>query len=262
MVRRLAMPVLTAGALWATAQMLVSATAALLGTVEDGTAELNELLGLAAALGAWVVLAWVAVVLLSTAIATLPGILGRAGARAARRLTPAAARNAARFALGLAVTAGPVVAGPAAVGLPAGTDGGGYVEEIDISGLPGVGRPGEPVPPGNAREPGSPTAVSPKPTADSSFEPDPAGPPAAGAGPAADAGLTPEPVREADPGDQVVVQRGDTLWAIAERHLGPGATAGEIAAEWPRWYAANRSVIGDDPDLILPGTILRQPHDR
>jgi nucleoid-associated protein YgaU len=44
------------------------------------------------------------------------------------------------------------------------------------------------------------------------------------------------------------------------RHLGPDATDAEVAAQWPRWHAANRSVIGDDPDLLLPGQVLRAPH--
>jgi nucleoid-associated protein YgaU len=57
----------------------------------------------------------------------------------------------------------------------------------------------------------------------------------------------------------VVVVRGDTLWAIAARHLGRGASAAEVAAEWPRWHAANRSTIGPDPDLILPGQRLVAP---
>jgi hypothetical protein len=55
------------------------------------------------------------------------------------------------------------------------------------------------------------------------------------------------------------VHRGDTLWSLVERHLGPHCTAAEIAAEWPRWHAANRSVIGPDPDLLLPGQRLRPP---
>jgi nucleoid-associated protein YgaU len=42
-------------------------------------------------------------------------------------------------------------------------------------------------------------------------------------------------------------------------HLGPGATDGEIAAAWPQWHAANRTVIGNDPDLVLPGQILTIP---
>jgi resuscitation-promoting factor RpfA len=57
----------------------------------------------------------------------------------------------------------------------------------------------------------------------------------------------------------VVVRHGDTLWDIARRHLPPGAGAGEIARAWPRWYAANRRVIGPDPNLIVPGMRLRVP---
>ena len=59
--------------------------------------------------------------------------------------------------------------------------------------------------------------------------------------------------------EEVVVHRGDTLWSIAERHLGDRATPAAVAAEWPRWYAANRAVIGSDPHLILPGQRLVLP---
>ncbi|TCC28266.1 LysM peptidoglycan-binding domain-containing protein [Kribbella speibonae] len=58
---------------------------------------------------------------------------------------------------------------------------------------------------------------------------------------------------------RVVVRKGDSLWSIAARELGPSATAEAIAARWPDWYAANRHVIGNDPDLILPGQVLRIP---
>ena len=57
----------------------------------------------------------------------------------------------------------------------------------------------------------------------------------------------------------VVVRRGDTLWAVAARHLGPAAGAAEVAEAWPRWYAANRAVIGPDPDHIEPGMRLLPP---
>jgi hypothetical protein len=57
----------------------------------------------------------------------------------------------------------------------------------------------------------------------------------------------------------VVVRRGDNLWAVARRHLPAGATASAVAAAWPRWYSANRSVIGPDPDLLLPGQRLVPP---
>ncbi len=58
---------------------------------------------------------------------------------------------------------------------------------------------------------------------------------------------------------EVVVRRGDSLWTIVERQLGPSATGAEVAAEWPRWYAANRDVIGPDPDVLQPGQVLRPP---
>ncbi|MGW5193939.1 LysM peptidoglycan-binding domain-containing protein [Kribbella sp. NPDC004138] len=58
---------------------------------------------------------------------------------------------------------------------------------------------------------------------------------------------------------RVVVREGDSLWKLAARELGPDATAEAIAARWPAWYAANRHVIGNDPDLIYPGQVLRIP---
>ncbi|MBB3040867.1 LysM peptidoglycan-binding domain-containing protein [Nocardioides sp. LMS-CY] len=58
---------------------------------------------------------------------------------------------------------------------------------------------------------------------------------------------------------RVVVSPGDSLWAIAARRLGPGASNAEIDAEWRRIYAVNRSEIGADPDLITPAQRLRMP---
>ena len=58
----------------------------------------------------------------------------------------------------------------------------------------------------------------------------------------------------------VVVRPGDCLWTLAARFLGPAASARSTAAAWPLWWAANRAVIGDDPDLLLPGLRLRVPH--
>lgn len=76
--------------------------------------------------------------------------------------------------------------------------------------------------------------------------------------PATSVGLVSAAPREAPP-DGVVVRAGDTLWSIAARQLGPSATVQDVAEEWPRWYAANRDLIGPDPDLILPGQELRIP---
>lgn len=49
------------------------------------------------------------------------------------------------------------------------------------------------------------------------------------------------------PAATVVVRPGDTLWALAAGHA------------WRRLHAANRGVIGPDPDLIHPGTRLVLP---
>lgn len=57
----------------------------------------------------------------------------------------------------------------------------------------------------------------------------------------------------------VVVQSGDTLWAIARARLGPNAGVAATAREVDRWHDANRDVIGDDPDLIHPGQRLVPP---
>lgn len=59
----------------------------------------------------------------------------------------------------------------------------------------------------------------------------------------------------------VVVRRGDSLWSIAAMDLPTRATDADISAAWPQWYAANRSRIGSDPDLLLPGTALAVPPD-
>jgi nucleoid-associated protein YgaU len=57
----------------------------------------------------------------------------------------------------------------------------------------------------------------------------------------------------------VVVSPGDTLWSLAARRLGRRASPARIAAEWPRWYAANRASIGGDPARLLPGLRLDAP---
>jgi nucleoid-associated protein YgaU len=49
------------------------------------------------------------------------------------------------------------------------------------------------------------------------------------------------------------------LWSIVARHLGPDVSDGEIARAWPAWFEANRAVVGDDPDLLRPGQVLRAP---
>jgi hypothetical protein len=52
---------------------------------------------------------------------------------------------------------------------------------------------------------------------------------------------------------------GDTLWGLTRLHLGPAATDARVARTWPLWYAANQDVIGPDPHLLIPGTVLQPP---
>jgi hypothetical protein len=57
-----------------------------------------------------------------------------------------------------------------------------------------------------------------------------------------------------------VVEVGDTLWDIAAARLAPAErTAANVHRYWRQIYRANRSAIGADPDLILPGTRLDVP---
>jgi hypothetical protein len=64
--------------------------------------------------------------------------------------------------------------------------------------------------------------------------------------------------REPDP-QVVVVRPGDSLWVIARRELPPGATDADVIDRWHAIYAANRAVIGADPDLVRPGQRLLLP---
>ena len=244
-----------------------------LAAARAGMATFEELLAVTAAGAALVLLAWVAAVLAVTALAALPGVLGDASVRIAGRIAPGVAGRLARLALGLSLTAGPVSAcAPALAGGAEQPSAIVAAEPIGDSALPGVGRIGEVIAPdetpgtkGTPRQPATdpPTGPAPgQPVAQPPTEPFSTDEPTPQPSPTPDAGLAAEPIREQPPAGEVVVTRGDTLWAIAARHLGGGASEADIAAEWPRWHTANRAVIGDDPDLILPGMILRPPTHR
>ena len=65
---------------------------------------------------------------------------------------------------------------------------------------------------------------------------------------------TPTPTETPEPATKPVlhtVAKGDTLWKIAEKHLGKGARYTEI-------FEANRPMLSD-PDKIYPGQVLRIP---
>ncbi|ASN20938.1 LysM peptidoglycan-binding domain-containing protein [Arthrobacter sp. YN] len=79
--------------------------------------------------------------------------------------------------------------------------------------------------------------------------------------PAPDPGLLSRPSsrQEISRDAGVVVKAGDSLWSLAASRLGPFATDVEVALMWPKWYAANLTVIGGDPSVLTPGQVLRPP---
>lgn len=79
----------------------------------------------------------------------------------------------------------------------------------------------------------------------------PADAPLSFAAPIVDTTTAPTPLPAADP--VYVVQRGDSLWAIAEAHLGSGF-------RWTEIHDLNRSFIAD-PDIICIGWQLKLPAD-
>jgi hypothetical protein len=50
------------------------------------------------------------------------------------------------------------------------------------------------------------------------------------------------------------------LWRLTADLLPPHAPLGVVATGWHLLFAANRSVIGPDPDLLQPGQTLRVGH--
>lgn len=202
------------------------------------TAGADALVVSAAGLLAWAVWAWGAAGLALTAASALPGLPGAAARAAQSVVLPAAARRSAALALGLGLgVAGPVLgtttvmaASPASATAPA----------------PLVGD-----------VPDWPAAA-----------PAPAPPPPVAASAVAhrdDAAVPDWPDRPHPAGAHVVV-RGDCLWQIAGDRLGTGLgerpTNAEVAVAVHAWWTANRAVIGPDPDLLLPGQVLRPPPAR
>lgn len=59
-----------------------------------------------------------------------------------------------------------------------------------------------------------------------------------------------------------VVVRGDSLWRIARSVLADSdlaPTGSSVNELWQSIYELNRDLIGDDPNLIHPGQILKLP---
>jgi hypothetical protein len=230
---------------------------------------------LPAAVGAlaWCGLLWFAALVAVEIAAKGPGLVGRACARAAARCAPRGMRAAARWLVGITLMATPLcsataVAMAATNAAPnldrpvasSGASANGVSSSAAASGGIDLDRPHQP-----QASTSPPRSIPVTSTASTSANPAPPyvapAPPAAAkvALPNGAPLLTGTPHRDVDDDGGYVVRRGDALWDIAARHLGPDATAADIAREWPRWYAANRAVIGADPNLLRPGELLHAP---
>lgn len=191
-------------------------------------------------LGLAVIIGW----LFSFLAALLSEILRRCGRAAAAqhtaRLSPAFMRRLAAALLGSQLLVVPTAHALAPVPAPAIS-----AETVPFS-LP---RPDLTVPAPEARVPTASLDEPPLPTPHWNAE-QPAAPMDR---------LMGQPGEAASPGNTVVVGTGDSLWLIAARMAGPGASDAQIAHDWPRWYQANREAIGPDPDLLQIGTVLTRP---
>lgn len=226
-----------------------TATSALEAVRDTGPDAPADLLVLGAAAVGLLLVLWLGVGVLLAGLATLPGAVGRLGSAAAERVTPAVVRRVTAVLVGatLAATAAPVA--HAAEPSPSST-----TTAVRVTTAPapdpafGVTT--------HAPVPDAPVArrdIPPTPTPTPQSAPDPAFS-TPGLGP-----LGPAPHTPPTPTRTVTVGQGDSLWAIAARHLGAGATRQQIAREWPRWYAANRALIGPNPHLIRVGQVLTVP---
>ena len=213
---------------------------------------------------------WLLLCMALTLLARLPGAAGRCAARWRRRLAPRLVRRWAALAVGLAV---PIGVGPAAAAstvatsvaapgaAPAEDEPGGRGTGFPVTGRAGASADASPETPSAAS---SDDATVQPPSATSSEDPERPGwtPQRPTSSPQRADGLL-VGSRVGPPGEggaaEVVVRRGDTLWSIAARALGPGSTDLEIARAWPDWHEANRAAIGPDPDHLLPGTRLQAP---
>jgi hypothetical protein len=214
------------------------------------TSGFDQLLGDSAALAAWVGLAWLGLSVFLEVASTLPGAAGRGCAAIARRTSPMLVRRIVQALIGVSVLAGPMATGSAFAAGPS----------TNTSTSTPVDRPVSTTAPLLANVSRTPPSLDRPATAFVASPPPNARQTASG--PAAlVTGTAHRDASEAnDRGTgSYVVHRGDTLWDIAARHLGPTATAVDISRAWPAWYAANRTTIGPDPGVIRPGEVLVAP---
>jgi len=209
----------------------------------------------------WCVALWLAIGLGAAVAAARPGRGGAAARRIAARLLPAVLLRAVAGVAGLGVLAAPIAPAVAGADVPPGA--------VSTATAPSpapawptnpphlhigwpTSSPPAPLQPVKPR----PTTARPMPPAAPS-QPNP-GDQAGQAGQASRAGLTARGT-DGPPEPAVRVAPGDSLWLIAAQRLGPNPSEAQVAGAWPRWYAVNKQLIGDDPSLIQPGQLLHAP---
>jgi hypothetical protein len=217
----------------------------------------EQLLGAAAAAAGAALVAWWLLALLFAGATALLDRKGKTRAAAVtRKLSPALMQRLVLAALSVQLVSGPAANAHTVLSGPEWTP-----TQEHVASAPAT----NPAAPSSAGHSSAPTAAPPEDRGENS--PVPASPINPGWQPAAPVtgpGLLATPAsRAADdtPSEAgaVTVLAGDTLWDVAADAAGPGASDVEIALQWPRWYEANRSVIGQNPDVLLPGQILRPP---
>lgn len=229
---------------------------------------------------AWLTVTWLVLAILLVAASNAPGRVGALATVASAVLVPATTQRLIAATLGVTLltglAAGTASAAPSTSPATSPTTAPGPVSALDLDwpSTPNLATAARNVAP---HAPAATAAPAPTPVPDTTFSPAPApitpgaAPPRDTEGRNTDGRDTGDPAtrssenratrdQERSPGAQeVVVLRGESLWTIAARSLGPAATNDQIAREWPRWWAANRQVIGDNPDLIKPGLRLTPP---
>lgn len=214
---------------WALLSVLRETAAVIFG---PGRAAVDELVTAISAAAALVLLVWVAIGLLVSVLAAIPGPWSAASSHLQDYVAPATVRRWAALLLGATIVSTITPAGAAAT--------------LPTSSV-------------SAPAPGWVTDESSTTSTDETEAPAPAWTPALTRSLPSVSLTTPRPTPTDTEAHEVTVRRGDTLWDLAAAHLPTEATDAEIAASWQRWHLENRDVIGSDPDLILPGQILTVP---